>query len=60
MCVQVVKARVIAVDAKFVTLDPGYKYTQSFFKRELAGVPIYAEDGESVYDDVFFPCVCLS
>ncbi len=41
-----VKACVIAVDSKFVTLDPGYKYTQNFFKRELAGVPIYAEDGE--------------
>ena len=45
-CVQVVKARIIATDQKTVTLDPGYKYTQNVFKRELSGVPIYDEDGE--------------
>lgn len=41
-----VKARIIATDQKTVTLDPGYKYTQNVFRRELSGVPIYDEDGE--------------
>ena len=41
-----VKARIIATDQKTVTLDPGYKYTQNVFRRELSGVPIYSEDGE--------------
>ena len=43
--VQMVKARVVAVDQHTIMLDPGYKYQQRFFKSELAGVPIYAPDG---------------
>lgn len=44
---QVVKARIVAVDQKTVTLDSGYKYTSTLFKREMSGVPIYDEEGVS-------------
>lgn len=41
--VQVVKAHIVAVDQHMVEIDPGYKYTQRFFKSELQNVPIYSE-----------------
>lgn len=45
---QVVKARIVAVDQKTVTLDSGYKYTSTLFKREMSGVPIYNEEGHEL------------